>query len=76
VRLTVAPPPSGCPSASLLLRRLQAIRLDGKDRHLGTYRSEKEAALAYDRAAHHHFGVVAYLNFPDEILAPTADKGP
>jgi hypothetical protein len=44
------------------------IKLDGRDRYLGSFADEKQAALAYDRAAHEHFGECAYLNFPDEVL--------
>ena len=38
----------------------------GKQKHLGSYTSEEEAARAYDKAARELFGEYAYLNFPDE----------
>jgi hypothetical protein len=41
------------------------IRLDGKNKILGTFRSPEEAAHAYDRVAFERFGEFAYLNFPE-----------
>lgn len=41
------------------------IKVDKTYRFLGRYGSEKEAAQAYDRAALHHFGEFAHVNFPD-----------
>lgn len=41
------------------------IQTDGRQRNLGRYRSEIEAALVYDRAARAAWGEFAYLNFPD-----------
>lgn len=40
------------------------IRLGGRNRKIGRYASEKEAAIAYDRAARRDFGQFACLNFP------------
>ena len=34
--------------------------------HLGSYGTDKEAALVYDKTARHFFGEYAYLNFPEE----------
>lgn len=34
---------------------------------LGSYRTEKEAAMVYDKAARSLYGEFAYLNYPDEV---------
>lgn len=40
----------------------------GKTIHLGAFRSDIDAALAYDAAARKYFGQFAWCNFPDDKL--------
>ena len=42
------------------------VSINYKDKHLGSYDSEEEAARVYDKAAREQFGDYACLNFPDE----------
>ena len=49
------------------------ITVNGKKLHLGHFKSEDDAARAYDAAARKHFGEYTTLNFPTpEDLGPTA----
>lgn len=43
------------------------IRIDKKERYIGAFSSEMEAARAYDSAARQYHGEFACLNFPDEV---------
>ena len=40
--------------------------VDGKSRFLGYFEDEKDAAIAFDRAAKEHRGEFAFLNFPQK----------
>jgi hypothetical protein len=40
------------------------IKENGVQKHLGSYRTEEEAAIAYDDAARRVFGAFAAVNFP------------
>ncbi len=42
------------------------IRIDGKSKHLGNFKTEEAAARAYDAAARIHHKEFANLNFPDQ----------
>lgn len=46
-----------------------AIQVDGRPRFLGRWRTEREAAEAYNEAARKHFGAFARLNTIDEVAA-------
>lgn len=41
-------------------------KLNGKQKHLGSFASETEAAKAYDTFAKEHYGEFAHLNFKEE----------
>lgn len=50
---------------------LAIAKFDGKYTRIGVFRTEEEAARAYDRAVLERIGPHAYRNFPDEDLAAT-----
>jgi hypothetical protein len=41
------------------------ISVDGRAKSLGKHKTEREAALAYDRAARKAWGAFAFLNLPE-----------
>jgi hypothetical protein len=43
------------------------IELEDGKHYLGRFKTEKEAAAAYDLSAYYHFGHLTKLNFPDRI---------
>ena len=45
---------------------LAYVKVNGKQKHLGSYSSEADAALAYDEAAKAACGDLAQLNFPEQ----------
>jgi hypothetical protein len=59
------------------IAQIQAKAGDGKSkRHLGSFLSEEDAALAYDQAAREHHKDKAKLNFPDLPPQPRLTKTP
>jgi hypothetical protein len=44
------------------------ITVNGKQRHIGSFKEPKTAALAYDAAARTHYAEFANLNFPDPAI--------
>ena len=56
-------------------KRFEArVRIDGKQKSLGTYATPKEAALAYDRAVIQHKLSSSKLNFPNDYTTSSEDE--
>lgn len=55
-------------------KKSQRWRAQCGHKFLGTFKDEKEAAIAYDVAAFEAYGEWAYINFPDRLDAPDADN--
>ena len=47
------------------------IAVNGRYKYLGSYRTERDAALAYDREAIKLYGEFASLNYPELLLGET-----
>ena len=54
-------------------RFVARIKIDGKEKYLGTYGTPKEAALAYDRAVIQHKLSSSRLNFPNDYTTSSED---
>lgn len=47
---------------------MASIKVGGKNKHLGSFDDEKEAAIARDKATLEHFGIKGKLNFPKKEI--------
>lgn len=66
----MSPPRSGFKGAYFHRRSgtwVAQITPNGQRKHLGTFKSQEDAALAYDAAAYAIWGFGCYLNFPERI---------
>lgn len=55
-------------------RWLTQIQINGKNKHVGYYKDEVRAAMAYDEIALKAFGEFARLNFPDGVIIEEEPK--
>ena len=57
-----------CPFDFILGRWNAQIQFEGKKKHLGTFKTQIEAALKYDEAAKQIYGSAAKLNFQTKLI--------
>ncbi|MCW0235276.1 MAG: AP2 domain-containing protein [Ferrovibrio sp.] len=66
------PPASGMKGVRFIEKSARwgaRIKINGNEKHIGTFASSEEAASAYDAAAYAAWGDDYYLNFPRQKLS-------